>query len=719
MADHEQLFRSLTGLLARYEPGDLATLSDLIDGCQAIKSAYPAGSVAATFLEQTLVTMGQALRGTAPEGFSSRLGSALDLLHRACDRLSPEAVRVEAEMARFYAPAASTVADDNPFLNDQNVRLFLTDGKERLSSAQDLLLQLEANPHDAENLASLFRVFHTFKGECGFLRLKNMGALTHHLENLLDLLRHSKIELTSEVVDLLLRGIDLGRSMLANLEAGWGDLVDDSDLAALLESLDHVKADVHPPLGQVLVETGKLRVGDVDAIVERQKSEHYQSQFGTIAVHENLISPSDLQQALDQQHLAAKKATVDPRQVEIIKVSLAKVNFLVDMIGELTIALGQVSEDSLAVAQVRKITRTLQSGAMELRTDTMQGLFGTMRRLVRDLSHSLGKQVEVRTEGDSLEVDRNLIRKLEEPLMHLVRNAIDHGLGSPEERSSRGKSEVGTLRLTAVRHGSTITVTVEDDGKGLDRDRILAKAIEQGLVSAELAGSLSDHQVYDFIFQPGFSTASKVSEVSGRGVGLDIVRSMVSHSRGMIRTRTVPGQGTTFVMTFPISTAVIDGMLVRVSGNTLIIPTGAVVESLKIPVTQLSRAGAAELITIREKVMPVLRLERVLGMEAKDLLDRGLGIVQERPYASPPFLLGLIVETSEHLPYFFAVDEILAKREVVVKPLGPRFHGLRGITSGTVLAGGTIGLVLDVDQVVQLDLQETKAEEAGEEASWK
>lgn len=673
MVDREQQFALLAGQLARYEPGDLMTLSEIIDGCRALSEFYPEGSAGAEFLAKTLAWMDENFHGPVKEGFGTELGQAVELLQRWRPDLGSEAkTRVEAEMDLFHRP--SETAATPPVTPDENLRLFIADGKERMTGAQELLLKLETSPQDAESLSALFRVFHTIKGECGFLRLKNLGTLTHRLENLLDLLRNGKAVLTGSMVDLLLGGIDRGRLMLRNLENGRGDAVEEADLTAFLSAVDQVKSGLQPVPGEVPVEPEA-------AAAAPERAEHQRS--------------------------------------EIIRVNLDKVNFLVDMIGELTIALGQISEDSLAMAQVRKITRSLQGGAMELRTDTMQGLFSTMRRMIRDLSRSLAKRVNVHTEGESLEIDRNLIKKLEEPLMHLVRNALDHGMESPEERRARGRPETGTIQLSAVRHGSTITITVEDDGRGLDRDKILAKAIERGLISQELAGTLSDSQIHDFIFQPGFSTSDTVSQVSGRGVGLDIVRAMVSACRGTLRTRTAAGQGTTFVMTFPISTAVIDGLVVRVGPNTLIVPTSAVIESLKISVSQLSKANSAELVTIRDKIMPVLRLERVLGMDLKNQQDRALGIGSPPPRPETPFLIGMIVENSDHLPFFLVIDEILAKREVVVKPLGPRFQNMRGITSGTVLAGGTIGLVLDVDQIIHLDLHEPLRGELEEEASWK
>jgi len=693
----EPRFSTLAGLLARFEPGDLCTLSEIMDVLASLRDRCADSGVCIDFIDKTLGWIKGLLHGADPPDFAESLGRALALL-QGWDSSTEGKNRgaVEEALAAFAAatytqgPAACgdpppPKAAEDPFQREEILGLFLTEARERLAQAQQLILLLESRPGDATSLAALFRVFHTIKGECGFMHLSQLGELTHRLENVLDLLRGGRLALSRELVDLLLAGIDRSGALLEGLAGGTA--ADEAGLEEYLGRLEKISSGVQPGLGALLVQAGKLDEDKVEGILAKQRSDHYSRRFGEIAVKEDMISPVDLRQALIEQSLAAGgsepkrsgEETPANLQGEIIKVGIGKVNFLVDMIGELTIALGQVAEDSPAMALVRKITKGLRNGAMELRTDTMRGLFGTVRRIVRDLSHSLGKNVEIEIEGEDLEVDRNLIKKLEEPLMHLVRNALDHGL-----------DKGGRIRVAARRKGSTIVIAVEDDGAGLDRDRILVKAVEKGLVTREAGAALSEAQVFAFIFQAGFSTRATVSQVSGRGVGLDIVQSMVRASRGTLSFTTARGRGTSFVMTFPISTAIIDGLVVRVGENTLIIPTNSVVELLKLRKGQLSRVGGeVELVSLRDKVMPVIRLGAVLGIEAGG--DWGS-------------LVGLVVENSEHQPHFLAIDEVIAKREIVVKPLGPRFKDLRGITAGTVLPGGAIGLVIDIDQLVGLAL---------------
>jgi two-component system chemotaxis sensor kinase CheA len=713
----EEQFTTLAELLARYEPGDLLLLSDLADAVRELEPFYATSPVCVEFIHHLGHSIEEGMRASAQAAPAPRWGEALDLLQKWNPgmRADPRQ-RLEARIASFFsdepgtaAPAAASPPPPSPgardaFLSEETFAIFLTEARERLAHAQELILDLEQRPGDADSLAALFRVFHTIKGESGFLHLRPLGELTHRLENLLDLARNRRLTFSRPLADLLLNGVDRSRGILDTVEAGNRDPELSPDLEAFLETLNTYGSQTQVPLGTVLVETGKLDAEDVEQVLVQQRQGNFYKKFGEVALDANLISPQDLHEALDRQ---TPTRTVEPPLEEVIKVRMGKVNFLVDMIGELTIALGQVTGDSVALSQVRKITRSLQLGAMELRTDSMQGLFSTARRIIRDLSHKLGKAVTVKTEGDRLEIDRSLIKALEEPLMHLVRNSLDHGLEPAAERIAAGKPESGTVTIQAVRRGSTINVTVEDDGRGLDRDKILAKAVDRGLVSPETAGSLTDAQIHDFIFHPGFSTSAAVSQVSGRGVGMDIVRSMVAASRGTLRLQTVPGQGTSFFMTFPISTAIIDGLIVRVGENNLIVPTGSVVQSLKLPETDLYRVnGKAELVTIRDVPMPVLRLDRVLGMASKRQADGSLGIGSPTPFADRQTgaVIGLIVENTDRQSFFLVVDEVLAKKEVVVKPLGPRFRAMRGITAGAVLAGGTIGLVLDVDQVAALDL---------------
>lgn len=746
----EELFHAIVSSLANYRSGDLLGLSDLADALAALRPSYQACQPGLALLDRIDAELKRVFAGAADGELVVHVGQALELLQQWREDLSAERkAGVESKLDSCLAaaghaaapsapaaqpaavasapppPAAAPAAPEAPgdvFQSRETLMVFVSEALERLDRAQDLILVLEANPGDQTTLSEIFRVFHTIKGESGFLKLTEIGELTHRLETIFDLLRQNHLRISKELADGLLVGVDLCRKFIMELKAGKPVAQLIGELHTFFGLVDAIIAKADPPIGAILASKGLLGTADIERVIEQQKSQPNKEPFGEIAVKEHLISPEDLARALEQKKAAQKAAPAkDERETdaaadEIIKVRLNKVNFLVDMIGELTIALGQVQTESLAMAQVRKITRSLQFGAMELRTDTMQNLFATARRIVRDLAHKLGKQVNLTVEGERLEVDRNLIKKLEEPLMHMVRNSMDHGIETPEERRAAGKPEQGTIAIVATRHGSTISVAVEDDGRGLHREAILAKAVKNGLVAADQAAGLSDDQVYEFIFASGFSTSQTVTQVSGRGVGMDIVRTMVRASRGSIGLANRPGNGATFTMTFPISTAIIDGLIVRVGDNQLVVPVSSVVESLKVPLAGFSRVnGNAELLKLRDQVFPVIRLGENLGIVDKGRQDRpaaeaggppAAAAGAAAPAAAGPkgHAMGLIVRNSGGNNYFLGVDEVVAKREVVLKPLGSRFKGMRGITAGTVMAGGAIGLVLDVDEVVNLEL---------------
>jgi two-component system chemotaxis sensor kinase CheA len=630
-------------------------------------------------------TVYQALRDicanelTCPDPlFASKISDMIDGLSRA--------------LSQNPAPAAAPQAEaeePDPAVDPELVARFAAEAAERYARAQELILRLEQNMADREAIAELFRIFHTIKGECGFLKIGNLGELSHNVENLLVLLRDGKLEADARIVDLLLEGLDYSQEILTELRQGKLVLSGGKPLDPYYAELSEVTARVKPSLGEILMQKGKVSETELKEIVAEQAQSGFTKKLGEIAVERKLVTEEELSETLALQKKIERKEEGAPKteKVEqIIKVKTGKVNYLVDMIGELTIALGQVNDSGPAMAQVRKITRTLQYAAMQLRTDGVKNLFGNVRRIVRDTSHKLNKPIVMETFGEDLEIDRNLLESLEEPLMHIVRNSVDHGVESAEARLAAGKPAEGKLTIGAERRGNNIVISVADDGAGLNREKILKKAVEKGLVKAEDAPAMTDDAVNALIFMPGFSTKEKIDYVSGRGVGMDIVHSAVQAAKGRIELESVPGKGLTTRLFFPLSTAIIDGMLVRSGANALIVPVGSIIESVKFKPGMVERPKqGVEVVRIREEIIPVIRVAQALGIPGAGAQD-----------------IGVIVEDSSKRRFALAVDEIQAKREVVIKSLGSKFKNLRGISSGTVLPGGKIGLVLDVDQVIAL-----------------
>ena len=421
------------------------------------------------------------------------------------------------------------------------------------SRAQELILELEQNPEKSDAVKELFRVFHTIKGECGFLKLMTLGELTHNAENLLDLLRSGKLSVTKEIIDVLLRGLDIGQELCRNLKEG--------------AFTEYKAVPVKDFIARLSLFTGKAgTVGTTG-----QPSVAAPAAADKTAVGSDKDADSADKKEVPQQKMEPRTVRKPDTEDAVIKVKTGKINYLVDMIGELLICIGQMPEDTEGLPQIRKIARTLQYAGMQLRTENIHMLFSTVRRIIRDTSEKLGKRVQTVFVGEDLEIDRLLIESLEEPLMHVVRNALDHGIESTEERIQAGKTPEGTIRVTAERRGNNIVISVSDDGRGLDREKILRKAVAKGLIREKDIPAMNDMAINNLIFVSGFSTNDSVNLISGRGVGMDIVKETVSKAKGHITTESSPGRGTTFSLFFPLSTAIIDGLLTRTGENIFII----------------------------------------------------------------------------------------------------------------------------------------------------
>jgi two-component system chemotaxis sensor kinase CheA len=389
---------------------------------------------------------------------------------------------------------------------------------------------------------------------------------------------------------------------------------------------------------------------------------------------------------------------------ETVKVDIERVDSMVEMIGELIIVESMVVNapeitrlTSLKVRnylnQLSKISRDLQNVAMRMRMVPVRGAFQKMARLVRDLARKSGKDIVLEQSGEDTEMDRSMVERIEDPLVHLVRNSIDHGVETTAERKATGKPLRAVIRLSAYHEGGSIVVELSDDGKGLQRDRILAKAREKGLV--EEGHEISEQETYNLIFLPGFSTAAKVTEISGRGVGMDVVKRNVEGMRGRISVVSRPGQGTVFKMVLPLTLAIIDGMLVACGSERYIIPSLSIIESLRPTDQMLSlAAGRGEIINVRGEILPLLRLHRLLGMagEGRAIRDSHVVVVEG---------LGRKIG--------IAVDDVLTQQQVVIKPLGQGIGDTDYLSGAAILSDGRVGLILNVDRLSSLATQGRRA----------
>ncbi|WP_433373310.1 chemotaxis protein CheA [Actinoplanes sp. CA-142083] len=433
-------------------------------------------------------------------------------------------------------------------------------------------------------------------------------------------------------------------------------------------------------LGDVLQESGAVTPGEIDEAlrIQRERSrDEGPVPIGQVIVEQGMAPPAVVEAALSKQRRTADSRSSD---TQTIRIDAGRLDRLIDLVGELVIAQAGISVTehlSEAQGEVTRLIDEVRHSALALRMVPIGMTLRRFERVVRDVCVDLGKEVHLTITGGDAEMDKALVERISDPLMHLVRNSLDHGIESPGDRVAAGKPAQGQLRLNAYHDAGNIVIEVSDDGKGLDRDRILAKAVDRGLVPA--GATLSDHEVYDLIFEPGFSTAEKISNLSGRGVGMDVVRRNVAALRGSIEVDSVRGQGATIRIRLPLTLAIIDGFLVGVGGSSFIVPLDRVTECVEFPTNDRDR----DHMNLRGEVLPFIRLNQLFGLDG-DLARRQSVVVVEQSGQRT----GLVV------------DALLGEFQTVIKPLGPLFSSLKCVSGSTILGNGDVALILDVGPLV-------------------
>jgi len=595
------------------------------------------------------------------------------------------------------AAAASIVTQptsDGVSLSDL-IEPFIVEGRDLLDACEQALLSLETDPEASAPVATAFRALHSFKGNCGFLGFGEIERLAHAAETLLEAVKEGDVTRSANVIGALLATVDALRTAVARLPGDSAFPEAAIQVAALVKVEANARSNMaETRIGRILIQRGDISSDDlIEALVVEERP------VGQVLAERGLLSPAQLDAALVEQ---AQRRGVAPsnetRTVEkpqtSLRVDVGKLDALMDLVGELIIAetavihapssqgAGDLRDLPKAFAQLDRITRSLQNVAMSLRMVPIEATFRKMIRVVRDVANKQGKRVTLKLEGEETEVDKTVAEIISDPLVHLLRNAVDHGIEMPAVRAQRGKPVEGTLKLSASHVGGEIWVRIQDDGGGISRARVLEKAVERGLTSAADASSLTDAHVYAFIFESGFSTAAAVTDISGRGVGLDVVKRQIERVKGRIDVSSVPEQGTTITLRIPLTMAIIEGMLVRVGDTSFTIPLLCIRESM-VPraqdVTHL--ADGEEIVRIRGQLLPVLRMHRFYGIEPRhERLEDGILVV---------------VEDGGQAVCLF-VDELIGQRQTVIKGLSGFLGDPRALSGCTVLGDGRISLILDV-----------------------
>ena len=614
---------------------------------------------------------------------------------------------------------------------------FFEEARDNLDRLEQLLVGVDPARVDEETLHAIFRCAHSIKGGAASFGFDAMAALTHRMEALLDRLRRHELPTDAARVDLLLHAADLLRAQLAALQDG-GPAPDATAVQDALQASTQALPAAAPagPARRAL----ELRVAPphdatalaglrelFDDIPDLGRIEPLPDADGALrfAVH-TTSSDAELIE-LFAFHLSADQLQLQPLDVEAkapaaaappaapspavpgapatppqaadatsLRVAVDKVDRLVNLVGELVITQAMIAQAASglepaaqrrmagAFTDLERHTRHLQESVMAIRMIPMSTVFGRYPRLLRDLATKLGKKFELVTQGGATELDKGLIEKIVDPLTHLVRNGCDHGIEPPAERLARGKPEHGTLTLSASHQGGTVLIEVRDDGRGLSRSALLRKARERGLPAAD---SLSDDEVWALVFLPGFSTAAQVTEVSGRGVGMDVVKKTIGALGGRVEIESAEGRGTCVRVRLPLTLAIMDSMSVRVGDECYVLPLAAVVESFRAGPEQVRRvAGRTELILLRDELLPVLSLAQLFEVPRADGAEDGSILV--------------LVE-SEGRRIALRVDDLLGQQQVVVKNLEANFTRIDKLSGATILGDGRVALILDVGALVR------------------
>jgi len=563
------------------------------------------------------------------------------------------------------------------------VASFTTEARDLLDQAERDILTLEQAPEEIGQIDGAFRAVHTLKGNAGFLGFAEIEEMCMELEGNLDAIRTGTKEVRPKTITILLNTVDSMSRMI-------NELAD--------SSRDDAPA---RPLGEILIDLGETSPESIDEALGKQDAPGLEGmKLGEILLAEGSVSESGLERALSAQkttkQVPAQSTGPDRKD---IRVDMAKLDKMFDLMGELITAEAMVIHNpevqgiesfNTAAVYLNKITREMQEITMSVRMIPLDGLFNKMNRLVRDLSRRFGKKVDLSISGQDTEMDRNIIEQISDPLIHIIRNSIDHGIETVEERRAAGKPDTGRISLSAKYEGNEIWITVEDDGRGLNRDRIINKAREKGLIKPD-AELQSDDDVWQLLFQPGFSTAEKVSEISGRGVGMDVVKRNIESLRGKIALDTELGQGTELVIKIPLTLAIIDGITFTVGDVLYALPLGDILEFYKASASDVTETGpGSEVLKLRDRIMPVIKLFEFYGTRTeKTRVEDGIIIVVQANGRSAALL----------------ADGIAGYHQIVVKALPEYLGEMRAISGCSIMGNGEVSLIVDTGSLLRTELE--------------
>ena len=608
---------------------------------------------------------------------------------------------------------------------------FLTESNEMLEVLDQRFVTLESDPNNTDLLNEIFRAMHSMKGSAGFLGFNHLVDVAHRGENILNKLRQAEMAVNPAIISVILETIDVIKAIMADIrESGTDNHVPTAAIAAKLDEIlngtaaasapvaAHAAAPappkveaaaptpppaapvVSPPtLGEILVNDGLASKEQVlDALTAQQHQPEPKTPLGEILLQAKAITERALDQALHKQEKQPKPVEEDAT----IRVETKRLDSVMNLVGELVlgrnrlIKIGtqleqqhesdpQVRVLSETLAQLNLVTTDLQLAVMKTRMLPIKKVFAKLPRMVRDLSQKLNKQVHLEMRGEETELDKSVADEIGDPLVHLVRNAIDHGIETPAERQAKGKAGEGQLTIAASQEGNSIVIRINDDGRGIQVEKIKEKALAKGLISEAELATMEHREILNLIFLPGFSTAEKVTDVSGRGVGMDVVRTNIRKINGSVDLESEPGKGSQIIIKLPLTIAIIQALMVEVERSIFAIPLSTVIEAVRISRSEIKTINGREVLHLRDRVLPLIRLAQEFDIPTDSNRERFYVVVA----ALGDRRVGVVV------------DELRSQEEVVIKSIWDYLETVKGVSGATITGEGKVVLILDTSELVQ------------------
>jgi len=613
------------------------------------------------------------------------------------------------------------------YVNDEILEDFLIETAEILERVSDELLDFEKDSENSGILNSIFRGFHTIKGGAGFLGFSSLVDSCHKLEDIFNLLRQSQLKIDSDLMDLIFQGSDYVNAIINALREGKAEPKQDDDLIDKLNNYllaCNESTGAVEPVDVVGAETDELKILDVSEPSDANLEAMITDSLSNTKTSSNLadtITEEEFERLLDtfnekkepKEKILTVKEEVVPDPIKAVKkdkkpppmkkpdttvrVDTRRLDDIMNLVGELVLSRNRLTalRDNFndkkviqAISNLDIVTADLQSAVMKTRMQPIKKVFGRFPRMIRDLSRSLNKEVNLVLLGEETDLDKNLVEELSDPLIHLIRNSVDHGIETPVEREKKGKNRVGEVVLSAEQEGDHILLKISDDGKGLDVNQLKMKALKKGIVSEEKASLMTDSECFELIFMPGFSTKENVSDVSGRGVGMDVVKTRIAKLNGSIEIESVLGKGTNIIIKLPLTLAILPTLMVVVSDRKYALPLSIVNEIFELKTKKRSVIGGRNVILNRGKAPSLFFLKKWLSLELS--LADGSGQDEQ-----------VIMIQAGNQSVGFVVDQVIGQEEVVIKPLGVFLNRVTGLAGATITGDGNVALILDIPTMLR------------------